>query len=119
MPRSAAVRAAAGDTLPDPDAAGDARRQQRARLEQHLRPVLDAPPERLVRALGPVPAERIARERWEREARRLEALRLQNNTTQQPAPARPMPHSGQSTSRRSASTPQPLPERPAGPAIGP
>ena len=116
---SAALRAAAGDTSPDPHAAGDARQQQRARLEQHLRCSLDAPPEHLLRALGPVPAERIARERWEREARRLEALRQQNNTTPQPAPAHPMPHSGQSTTRRGPSTPPPLSQRPAGPAIGP
>jgi conjugative relaxase-like TrwC/TraI family protein len=115
---SAAVRAAAGDTSPDAHAAGDAPRQQRARLEQHLRRLLDDPPEYLLRALGPMPAERIARERWERDARRLEALRLHsNNNNPRPARARPMPHSGQSTTRRSPSTPPPLSQRPAGPAI--
>ena len=116
---SAPVWAAAVDTSPDPHAAGDARQQQRARLEQNLQPSLDAPPEHLLRALGPVPTEQIARERWEREARRLQALRPESNSNPQPAPAHPMPHSGQSTTRRGPSTPPPLSQRPAGPAIRP
>ena len=115
----AAVRATDGETSRDPHAAGEPRPQPRARLEEHLPHLPDAPPDHLLRALGPVPAERIARERWEREARRLEALRPQHNTTPQPAPAHPMPHSGESTTQRGQSTPPPLSQRPAGPAIRP
>ena len=108
------------DSKPSPDAnpAGEPR-QQRVRLEQHLARALDDPCEHLLRALGPVPAERVARERWEREARRLEALRLQTNTKPQPASADPMPQGGQSTNRRATVSPPALPQRAAVPTIRP
>ena len=111
---SRAVRGAAGVTSPDAPAAGEAR-QQRAHPEQHLRRLLDDPPEHLLRALGPVPAERIGRERWEREARRLEALPPQSNINPRPAPARPMPQASQSTTRPHS----PLTQQTAGPTIRP
>ena len=108
---SAAPRAAAGDTSPDPHTAGDARQQQRARLEQHLRCSLDAPPEHLLRALGPCPPERIARERWEREARRLEALRSQSQIPSQPPLSATRVLSPAPASRAPASSSQPSPDR--------
>jgi conjugative relaxase-like TrwC/TraI family protein len=49
--------------------------------------LLSDPPEHLRQTLGPVPAEPVARERWEREAQRLRALYAQAETGPQPAPA--------------------------------
>jgi hypothetical protein len=76
-------------------------RGQTSRLEW----ALSAPLEDMVRALGPVPEERIARERWEREARRLEGLRLDCNTeqpTSSPKPGSPALRPSQSLPPRPA-----------------
>lgn len=78
---AAVTAATAGDAPPDaspvwvvtPPRAG----------QERQRP--DGQPERLVRALGPVPVELVARERWHREARRLEGLGLPTSPKQQPA----------------------------------
>jgi conjugative relaxase-like TrwC/TraI family protein len=83
---SAAVPAAASDTSMQIPGASDARRQWRAQPDEQLERLLEDPPEQLVRALGPVPQERIARERWERDARRIAALGSQGEA--RPAPTR-------------------------------
>jgi conjugative relaxase-like TrwC/TraI family protein len=75
------------------------------------------PPEWLVEQLGPRPEERIARERWEREAQRLKALqggRSQPRPAAQPAKPSPPPPtrpSGPAAFRQS-------PPKPGGPTIG-
>jgi hypothetical protein len=56
---------------------------------ERLSAVVAIPTEHLLRVLGPVPRERIARERWEREARRLEALRPQTQIPPQPQASAP------------------------------
>ena len=89
----------------------------RAHLDEHPGRAPVDPPEHLVRALGPVPEERIARERWEREARRLKAIPQQSNTKPQPAAAPPMsPPSQFASGHRPATPPPPTPRR-DGPAI--
>jgi hypothetical protein len=60
--------------------------QGRGRSDKQPECVLIEPPEQLLRALGAVLDERIARERWQREARRLEALRFQTGTSRHAAP---------------------------------
>jgi hypothetical protein len=115
---SGALRAAGGDTSPGTDAAaGDSRLQQHARLEQQFLRLVDDPPRHLLLALSPAPANRVARERCEREARRLEGLQAQTNSNPE-APAHPLPHGGQSAIRQGPSTPPPVSQRPAGLAIG-
>jgi conjugative relaxase-like TrwC/TraI family protein len=116
---TAAGQAAAVDTSTYAPAAINAHPQQRARLKEHLGGALDDPSEHLLRALGPLPAERVARERWQREATRLEALRLRCNTNRQPAPVHSMPQSGQITTRPGPSTPARRSHRSAGLATGP
>jgi hypothetical protein len=114
----AALRAVGGYTSPGADAAaGDSRPQQRSRLDQHFPLLVDDPPKHLLLALGPAPTNRVAHERWGREAKRLEGLRAQTNSNPE-APAHPLPHSGQSAIRQGPSTPPPVSQRPAGLAIG-
>ena len=86
---------------------------RRAHVEEHLNGVLADPPEHLVRALGSVPDERIARERWEREARRLEALRQRGNTNPQPPAPPPMPSPSQFATGQGPATPPPGRDSPA------
>ena len=78
-----------------------------------------SPPDLLLQQLGPRPQERIARERWEREAGRLQALQGGRShpapSAQQPAkPSSPPP------TRPSRPSPprQPSPPKPGGPTIG-
>lgn len=85
MSLSTTVPVAASDT----SAVNDAFRQQPARVLQQLERALSDPPEHPIRALGPPPQERIARERWEREAQRLQALHPQAHTAERAAPPRP------------------------------
>ena len=85
---------------------GEARSGQPPRRDTRLDSVLPDPPDDPVRALGPVLKERIARERWEREARRLKALRPGSNSQQQPTQAEPIRPSNQSA------PPRPLPAAP-------
>jgi len=91
--------------------------ERRAGLDSHRERLLADPSEQLVNALGPVPQDRVARERWEREARRLEALRGQTNATQQPAPSPPQPPTASEGQPR-PSAPAPPAHRHGGPAIG-
>jgi hypothetical protein len=112
-PRPAAP-AAAGDTPPE---TLDARRVPRPlRGEGHRQPdhALADPPDQLIAALGPPPQERIARERWERDAHRLAALGSQART--RPAPT---PHTTPTPALRShAPTPPPTPQRRSNPTLG-
>ena len=86
---STAVPAAASDVSREASAVSDACRQQPAPVLEQLERALSDPPEHLIRALGPPPDERIARERWEREAQRLQALHPQAHTVERAAPPRP------------------------------
>ena len=79
----------AGDMSRETSAISDTCRQQRARVQEQLEPALSDPSEHLIRALGPRPDERIARERWEREAQRLQALHPQAHTVERATPPRP------------------------------
>ena len=88
---------------------GDARAQRPPRKNARLESMLPDPPEPLVRALGPVPEEHIARERWEREARRLEALGSGSCAAQPPASAEPAQPTTQSIPQRQA---RPAPRSP-------
>jgi hypothetical protein len=100
--------------------AGELSREDRRRaLEEHLERALADPPEHLTQALGPPPAERIARERWEREARRLEALRFGAgpSDTSQP-PAQPGDRSAPGRSSSPTAPASPPPRRHKGPSIG-
>jgi hypothetical protein len=115
----AAGQAVTIDTSPSAPSASKPHRQQRALLNEPPGGVLDDPTEHLLRALGPVPAERVARERWEREATRLEALRLRCNTNREPSPVRSIPQGGQITTRPGPSTLARPSQRSAGRAIGP
>jgi hypothetical protein len=87
---------------------------QRARFQEHPSVALTEPPERLLRALGPVPEERIARERWRREAQHLEALNPHNNGDPQAAAT---PHIRQPSPHAGPIRPGPPPSRRAGPTI--
>jgi hypothetical protein len=80
--------------------------------------LIDAPPEHLLRALGPVPQERVARERWQRDARRLEALRPHSNGKHQPAAAHATLPPNESATRAGPSPPRTPLQRPDGPTIG-
>ena len=70
---------------PEASAASHTHQQRRARHGDRLKNPLCEPSEHLLRALGPVPTNRVARERWEREAQRLQALRIQCKARQQTA----------------------------------
>jgi conjugative relaxase-like TrwC/TraI family protein len=89
--------------------------QTRAHSDEPLKRVLTEPPERLLRALGPMPEERIARERWQREAQRLEALGFKTDSSRHPAPTPPSPRPGTSHT----AGPPPLSQRIARPTIRP
>ena len=89
MSLSTAVPVAASDVSREASAVSDACRQQPAPVLEQLERALSDPPEHLIRALGPPPDERIARERWEREAQRLQALHPQAHTVERAAPPRP------------------------------
>ena len=87
-----------GDTSPAVPPRGDALRdalaapatpRRRAQLDDQPEPLLADPPGHLVQALGPPPQEPVARERWEREARRLDALRTHGGANHQPASSPP------------------------------
>jgi hypothetical protein len=66
------------------------RRQQSAGVREQTEHAPAGRPEHLIHALGPRPEERIAQERWERQARRLDGLPHQTSTeTQPPMPIRP------------------------------
>jgi conjugative relaxase-like TrwC/TraI family protein len=69
----------------------------------------------LIRALGPPPDERIARERWEREARRLQALQPQSTTAAPATP--PRPALADPVPRRHAPASPPAPTPRSGPTI--
>jgi hypothetical protein len=70
---------------------------------------LSDPPEHLIRALGPVPTETVARERWEREARRLEALNAGGNASQPIASPWSTPSHQRERPRATPPPPQPQP----------
>ncbi|MGA2928451.1 MAG: MobF family relaxase, partial [Solirubrobacteraceae bacterium] len=72
--RDTSPTTAAPAAPPPAPAPREASAEARRRLDEQLKRALVDPPAHLLQALGPVPEERIARERWEREARRLEAL---------------------------------------------
>ena len=88
LPPDTLVPAAASDLSPAIHAGDDPRVQRHPQVDGQLERLLVDPPEQLIRALGPVPQERVARERWGREARRLAALGRQAD-----APHAPTPHS--------------------------
>ena len=96
----------AGGSSPSPGTVSAVR--QLAHSDGEVEHVCTGPSEQLVRALGPMPQERIARERWQREARRLEALRFRSNAIQDPAPAPAAPTQSPTTSRPAA---PPLPSQ--------
>jgi hypothetical protein len=137
LPGVADVPAAIGSTDPSPEtststrdtsagaalsaAAGDTSRQTlTARHTRPLRPDDDPPqPEHaradpLIAALGPPPQERIARERWDRHARRLTALGPQAAT--RPAPTEHTPPSA-AISPRAPSSPPTTPQRHSNPTL--
>ena len=62
--------------------------QQSVDVRAQVEPAIDGP-EHLVHPLGPRPEERIARERWERQARRFDALPRQTPGQKQPVPIPP------------------------------
>jgi len=70
---------------PEASAASHTHQQRQVRHGDHLKTPLCEPPEHVLRALGLVPTDRVARERWEREAQRLQALGVQRKARQQPA----------------------------------
>jgi conjugative relaxase-like TrwC/TraI family protein len=101
--------------VPHPaSAAQETRHQEPTRLDDHLRSVLSDPPEYLLHTLGPVPTDRVARERWEREAQRLEALHPHSNPKQQPVSPVPTSPTGEFTAPRRPPPPPPSvrPDRP-------
>ena len=114
MSPSAAAPAAASDPSPQIPGASDARRQSRAHANEQLDGLREDPPEQLVRALGPVPQERVARERWEREARRVAALG--SHPEARPAPTR---HTtpGPALAPRAPSSPSTTPQPRSSPTI--
>jgi conjugative relaxase-like TrwC/TraI family protein len=71
---STATQAAAGDTPPETFDARHARPPERGEDQRQREHELADPPEQVTAALEPPPQERVARERWEREAHRLAAL---------------------------------------------
>jgi hypothetical protein len=81
------------------------------------RPQRVSPTEHLLGVLGPVPGDRIARERWEREARRLEALRPQTHIPPQPSPSAPLVLNPAPANHAPTSPPLSQPQR-GRPAIG-
>jgi conjugative relaxase-like TrwC/TraI family protein len=104
--------AAGYDTRAVSFAGGAPSQPQRASPNEHLRQLVAAPTEHLLRVLGPVPGEPIARERWEREARRLEALRPQMQVRSEPPPSPPHPVPRRApASRAPTSPPMPSPQR--------
>jgi conjugative relaxase-like TrwC/TraI family protein len=116
-PPAITAQAIGCDTQLKPSALTPATRPRRTSVDEHPHGVPADPPERLVRVLGPVPEERIARERWQREARRLQALPQQRGTKPQPAAPRPTCSPSQFASeQRPATPPMPTPRR-DGPAI--
>ena len=78
----------AGDMSRETSAISDTCRQHRARFQVQLEPALSDPSELLIRMLGRPPEERIARERWEREAQRLQALQPEPRAAGRAAPQR-------------------------------
>jgi hypothetical protein len=84
---------------------------------ERLSAVVPTPTEHLLRVLGPVPKERIARERWEREARRLDALRPQTQIPPQPQASAPFVLNPARANHAPTSPPLSQPQR-AGPTIG-
>jgi conjugative relaxase-like TrwC/TraI family protein len=109
--------AAGHETRPVSSAGRTASQPRCVSPNEHLRNLLAAPTEHLLRVLGPVPEERIARERWEREARRLQALRSQTQIPSQPPPSAPRVLSPAPASRAPSSPPLPGPQRDS-PTIG-
>jgi hypothetical protein len=81
---SAAAPAAANDLSSSILADSDPGVQQHVHVNRQLARLLADLPEHQIRALGPVPQERVAKERWEREARRLAALGPQAETRSAP-----------------------------------
>jgi conjugative relaxase-like TrwC/TraI family protein len=77
----------------------------RVRLAVSLPAHQPLPGQPAIPALGPPPEERIAHERWEREARRLEALRSRTQTG--PAPSAPSTRADQAAE---------IPDRPSAPS---
>ena len=114
--QSTAAPAAANDISREACAADDAHTQQRVPVEQQHERALSGPSEHLIRALGPPPDERTARERWEREAQRLRALQPQAHTIERAVPPRPALTDPLPSRRAHASPPAP-PQR-SGPTIG-
>jgi conjugative relaxase-like TrwC/TraI family protein len=103
------------ETRPVSSAGGTTGQPQRVSPNERLMGVVAAPTEHLLQALGPMPEERIARERWEREARRLAAVRPR---TQVPSPA-PPPRVPNPAPANHWPTSPPLPSpRRGGPTIG-
>ncbi len=91
--------------------------QQHSRRGDHRKDVPSAPPEPLRSALGPVPTEPVARERWEREAQRIQALRARGGTGTRAGPSPPAPTAG-ATSAPPSGPAQTLPVQRSGPTIG-
>ncbi|WP_249010495.1 MobF family relaxase [Conexibacter sp. DBS9H8] len=80
---------ACDDAAPPTQAVDDAVHERRARPEDHLDRTPAEPPDYLLRALGPPPEDRVARERWQREAQRLESLPTRPGGLQPAPPASP------------------------------
>ena len=115
MSLNTAVPMAASDVSREVSAVSDACRQRPARVLEQLERALPDPPEHLIRALGPPPQERIARERWERAAQQLQALQPQAHTVERAAPPRPSLTDPVPSRHAPASPPAPAPR--SGPTI--
>jgi conjugative relaxase-like TrwC/TraI family protein len=107
----------AHETRPVSSAGGTTGQPKRISSNERLGGVEGTPTGHLVQALGPMPDERIARERWERQARRLEALRTQTQIPSQPPPSAQQVFSPVPAGRAPASPPVAWPHR-GGPTIG-
>ena len=106
----------ATDLSPGTSAGNDPGSQRQTKPREQLDRVLADPPDHLIRTLGPVPAERVARERWEREARRLHALHRHDGA--EPASAPPTSPANEPTGPRSSAL-VPSPQCRDSPAIRP
>jgi conjugative relaxase-like TrwC/TraI family protein len=110
-----AAPAPASDAPSELCATDNARSARSAHTAQPLSRLPDDLPEHLLNALGVPPEDRVAGERWEREAQRLNALGPQGHAKQQPTttpPPRP------ATQPAPTSPPPSVLQRRSGPTIG-
>lgn len=103
---------------PEACTAGEAHDLSRARPDHDPECLLSEPPERLLRALGPVPVDEVAREQWAREAQRLEALGPQTSAKHQPPSGPARRPSPELSTRQGPGAPPTAIHRHTGPTIG-